>query len=270
MLYVERCRLRRRRSQLHPARSSSSSTRRVRAWIHSISHRRSGPANSKSGLPTRRPNNSSPTGSAGCRRSMSSRRSSPGCARSLIRSRKVGSPTSCCSAWVARASRRKSYVRYSAPPIDCPAFEYLDSVDPDAVRAAMVRARDTLFVLASKSGSTIEPNVMAKEAERRVIAEGHAHWGTRFVAITDPDTALHRRATAEGFRDVFLNPSDIGGRYSALSLFGMVPAALMGLDLDELLAGGRAMEQACRLDQPRRESRPRPRRLDGRSGSRWS
>ena len=98
------------------------------------------------------------------------------------------------------------------------------------------RATTSLFILASKSGSTIEPNVMAAEAQRRVIAAGHADWGTRFIAITDEDTALHRRATADGFRDVFVNPSDIGGRYSALSLFGMVPAALMGLDLDALLA----------------------------------
>ena len=127
-----------------------------------------------------------------------------------------------------------------------PRFRVLDSVDPDAVRAAMDRARDTLFVIASKSGTTIEPNVMAEEAKRRVIAEGHTNWGSRFVAITDPDTALHRRATAEGFRDVFVNPPDIGGRYSALSLFGMVPAALMGLDVKGLLAGARAMEQACR------------------------
>jgi len=130
-----------------------------------------------------------------------------------------------------------------------PRFRVLDSVDPDAVRAAMARARDTLFVMASKSGSTIEPNVMAEEARRRVIAEGHGNWGSRFVAITDPDTALHRRATAEGFRDVFVNPPDIGGRYSALSLFGMVPAALMGLDVDALLAGARSMEQACRQDR---------------------
>ena len=130
-----------------------------------------------------------------------------------------------------------------------PRFRVLDSVDPDAVRAAMARARDTLFVMASKSGSTIEPNVMAEEARRRVIAEGHGNWGSRFVAITDPDTALHRRATAEGFRDVFVNPPDIGGRYSALSLFGMVPAALMGLDVDALLAGARTMEQACRQDR---------------------
>jgi hypothetical protein len=89
---------------------------------------------------------------------------------------------------------------------------------------------------------------MAEEARRRVIAEGHANWGTRFVAITDQDTALHRRAVAEGFRDVFVNPTDIGGRYSALSLFGMVPAALMGLDIERLLSGARAMEEACRLE----------------------
>jgi glucose-6-phosphate isomerase len=130
-----------------------------------------------------------------------------------------------------------------------PRFRVLDSVDPDAVRSAMVRARDTLFILASKSGSTVEPNVMAEEARRRVIAEGHADWGTRFIAITDPDTALHGRAVKEGFREVFLNPPDIGGRYSALSLFGMVPAALMGLDVEGLLAEARAMEQACRVER---------------------
>jgi glucose-6-phosphate isomerase len=135
------------------------------------------------------------------------------------------------------------------PPDRVPRFHVLDSVDPDAVRAAMTRAKSTLFVLASKSGSTIEPNVMADEAKRRVIAEGHADWAKRFIAITDPDTALHTRAVSEGFRDVFVNPPDIGGRYSALSLFGMVPAALMGLDIERLLAGARAMEQACRAER---------------------
>jgi glucose-6-phosphate isomerase len=130
-----------------------------------------------------------------------------------------------------------------------PRFRVLDSVDPEAVRSAMANARDTMFVLASKSGSTIEPNVLAEEARQRVIAEGHTKWGSRFIAITDQDTALHRRAITEEFRDVFVNPSDIGGRYSALSLFGMVPAALMGLDLDELLSGARAMEQACRVER---------------------
>ena len=128
-------------------------------------------------------------------------------------------------------------------------FRVLDSVDPEAVRAAMDRAGDTLFVLASKSGSTIEPNVMAEEARRRVLAVGHADWAKRFIAITDQDTALHRRAVSEGFRDVFVNPGDIGGRYSALSLFGMVPAAIMGLDIEGLLASARAMEQACKVDR---------------------
>ena len=117
-----------------------------------------------------------------------------------------------------------------------PAFHVLDSVDPDAVRAAMDHAATSLFIVASKSGSTIEPTTMAAEAKRRVIEAGHTQWAPRFVAITDEGTALHRSATADGFRDVFVNPSDIGGRYSALSLFGMVPAALMGLDLDRLLA----------------------------------
>jgi hypothetical protein len=132
-----------------------------------------------------------------------------------------------------------------------PAFHVLDSVDPDAVRAAMAHAATSLFIVASKSGSTIEPTTMAAEAKRRVMAAGHAQWGSRLVAITDEDTVLHRSAVADGFREVFVNPSDIGGRYSALSLFGMVPAALMGLDLDRLLAGARTMESACRIAESR-------------------
>ena len=128
-----------------------------------------------------------------------------------------------------------------------PSFRVLDSVDPDAVRAAMAHAATSLFIVASKSGSTIEPTTMAAEAKRRVIEAGHSQWASRFVAITDEGTVLHRSAIADGYRDVFVNPSNIGGRYSALSLFGMVPAALMGLDLDRLLAGARVMESSCRL-----------------------
>ena len=127
-----------------------------------------------------------------------------------------------------------------------PRFRMLDSVDPDAVRSAFDRPGTSLFVLASKSGSTIEPNVMAAEARRRLEAAGIAQSGSRFIAITDEGTALHKRAQAEGFREIFVNPSDIGGRYSALSLFGMVPAALMGADVERLLAGAREMETACR------------------------
>ena len=132
-----------------------------------------------------------------------------------------------------------------------PRFRMLDSVAPDAVRDAMANAATSLFLFASKSGTTIEPNVMAAEARRRIEAAGHDPWGSRFVAITDDKTALHTRAAAERFRDVFVNPSDIGGRYSALSYFGLVPAALMGASLDALLASARAMAQACRTPDPR-------------------
>jgi len=128
-----------------------------------------------------------------------------------------------------------------------PRFRMLDSVDPDAVRSALDQVNTSLFVLASKSGSTIEPNVMAAEARRRLEASGISDWGTRFIAITDEGTALHTRALTERFREIFINPSDIGGRYSALSLFGMVPAALMGADVAAILDGARAMESACRV-----------------------
>ncbi|MBI2829017.1 MAG: glucose-6-phosphate isomerase [Acidobacteria bacterium] len=133
-----------------------------------------------------------------------------------------------------------------------PRFQVLDSVDPDAVRAAMARPATSLFVLASKSGSTIEPNSMAAEAERRVREAGVSEPGSRFVAITDQDTTLHRRALDRRFREVFINPADVGGRYSALSFFGMVPAALMGIDMNALLASARAMAEKCLVDNPRR------------------
>jgi glucose-6-phosphate isomerase len=132
-----------------------------------------------------------------------------------------------------------------------PRFRMLDSVDPDAVRDAMANAATTLFVVASKSGGTIEPNVMMAEARARVEAAGHTHWGARFAAITDENTALHKRALEARFRDIFVNPADIGGRYSALSLFGLVPAALMGVDVVRLLEGARAMADACRATDPR-------------------
>ncbi len=131
-----------------------------------------------------------------------------------------------------------------------PHFRTLDSVDPDAVRTALADAGTSLFLFASKSGTTIEPNVMAAEARHRLATAAKEPWGARFVAITDADTPLHRLAIEHQFRDVFLNPADIGGRYSALSFFGMVPAALMGVNLDALLASAREMEHACRAVDP--------------------
>ncbi len=126
-----------------------------------------------------------------------------------------------------------------------PRFRMLDSTDPAAVRAAATPPDRTLYVLASKSGTTIEPNALAAHFRGRLEHAGIANWGSHFLAITDPDTALAGLATAERFRDVFLNPSDIGGRYSALSFFGLVPAALMGIDVASLLGWGIAMLSAA-------------------------
>jgi glucose-6-phosphate isomerase len=133
-----------------------------------------------------------------------------------------------------------------------PRFHVLDSVDPDAVRAGLAQAGSSLFILASKSGSTIEPNVMAAEAEWRLRAAGVSDPWSRFVAITDEGTALHARAMSSGFRETFVNPADIGGRYSALSFFGLVPAALMGIDVEAMIVSARAMSDACRGGDPRR------------------
>jgi len=132
-----------------------------------------------------------------------------------------------------------------------PRFSVLDSTDPAAVRAALSRADSSLFIIASKSGTTIEPNAMAAAARRRVEAAGVKDWASRFVAITDDQTPLHRRALNEGFFDVFVNPSDVGGRYSALTLFGLVPAALIGAPLDTLLQKARDIAEACRAKDAR-------------------
>jgi len=129
-----------------------------------------------------------------------------------------------------------------------PKLLVLDSTDPDSVReiegsAALDR---TLFVVASKSGTTTEPLMLFRFFHHRVAGLGSADPGSHFIAITDPGTPLEKLAKEEGFRRVFLNMPDIGGRFSALSFFGMVPAALMGLDIEEFL--GRAVEvsESCR------------------------
>ena len=126
-----------------------------------------------------------------------------------------------------------------------PRFHVLDSTDPAAVRATDTAPPQTLYLLASKSGTTIEPNSLAAHFRQRLIDAGVPRWGDHFVAITDPGTELDRRARAEQFRDVFTNPADIGGRYSALSFFGLVPAALMGQDIEAIVGWGLAMLAAA-------------------------
>jgi len=126
-----------------------------------------------------------------------------------------------------------------------PRFHMLDSTDPAAVRETATPPNTTLYILASKSGGTIEPNSLAAHFRARLEGAGAANWADHFVAITDEGTVLATRAREERFRDLFINPSDIGGRYSALSFFGMVPAALMGQDLSALISGGQAMLAAA-------------------------
>jgi transaldolase/glucose-6-phosphate isomerase len=122
-----------------------------------------------------------------------------------------------------------------------PRLQMLDSTDPAAVRGVSAPPDRTLYLFASKSGTTIEPNSLAAHFRQRLQDAGVPRWADHFVAITDEGTELDRRAHEEHFRDVFINPSDIGGRYSALSFFGMVPAALMGQDVSEIVGWSLAM-----------------------------
>jgi glucose-6-phosphate isomerase len=132
----------------------------------------------------------------------------------------------------------------------------LDSTDPAAVLAveAAVDLESTLFVVSSKSGGTTETASFHAYFYERLRELDGDHAGHHFVAVTDEGTSLEREALDQGFRAVFVNPGDIGGRYSALSFFGMVPAALMGVDLERLLDGVREMAVACGPDVKASES----------------
>ena len=132
----------------------------------------------------------------------------------------------------------------------------LDTTDPDSILNIERRhpLDDTFFIVASKSGTT---------AETRALADFFYHWtsaekippvGKNFAVITDPGTPLIGMARDLVFRRVFLNFEDIGGRYSALSYFGLVPAALMGLDLEEMLARALRMVHACASSVPVHEN----------------
>jgi glucose-6-phosphate isomerase len=125
-------------------------------------------------------------------------------------------------------------------------LEVLDSTHPDAVLdlADRLDLQRTLFIVASKSGSTIE-TLTQFEYFWSLIPDGR-----HFVAITDEGSLLQKLGEERGFRRVFINRPDIGGRYSALSYFGMVPAALIGANLDEMLSQAGAMADACRNEDP--------------------
>ncbi|HEX6865071.1 MAG TPA: phosphoheptose isomerase, partial [Thermoanaerobaculia bacterium] len=136
-----------------------------------------------------------------------------------------------------------------------PAVSVLDSTHPDAVRA-LARRLDlakSLFLVSSKSGGTTETLSFFRtfwDLVGKVVTEpGHC-----FVAVTDPGTSLETLARERGFRAVFNGPPDVGGRYSALTNFGLVPAALLGVDVRRLLASGRAMAEACAASVPAAEN----------------
>ena len=138
-----------------------------------------------------------------------------------------------------------------------PELHVLDSTDPAQVRTleTTVDLARTLFIVASKSGTTLEPNIFKQYFfERAKATVGAAQVGRRFVAITDPGSQMQRVAEADAFRRVFFGQPSIGGRYSALSDFGMVPAAVMGLDVARLLGRAAEMTRACAASVPVEEN----------------
>ncbi|HDQ46409.1 MAG TPA: glucose-6-phosphate isomerase [bacterium] len=127
-------------------------------------------------------------------------------------------------------------------------FSVLDSTDPGAVleRAVQIDPAKTLFIVSTKSGDTVETRSFLNYFYTRTQAQlGRKDVGSHFIAITDGGSSLEALGGKLEFRRIFLNDPDIGGRYSALSYFGMVPAALMGLDIARLLDSGIRMMNTC-------------------------
>jgi transaldolase/glucose-6-phosphate isomerase len=134
-----------------------------------------------------------------------------------------------------------------------PELHVLDSTDPTQVRniERKIDLTNTLFILSSKSGGTLEPNIFKDYFfERLKRSVGEAEAGRRFIAITDAGSKIHLLAESEGFRRVFFGVPAIGGRYSVLSDFGLVPAAIMGVDIAKFLDRTEQMVQACMPSVP--------------------
>jgi transaldolase/glucose-6-phosphate isomerase len=130
----------------------------------------------------------------------------------------------------------------------CPELFVLDSTDPAQVKSVenKIDIANTIFIVSTKSGSTLEPNIFKQyffERVKQVVGADKA--GSRFIAITDPGSKFEQVAQADGFRHIFHGVASIGGRYSALSDFGMVPAAVMGMDAPKFLDRADVMAIAC-------------------------
>lgn len=134
-----------------------------------------------------------------------------------------------------------------------PALHVLDSTDPAQIHhfESLIDPAHTLFIVSSKSGSTLEPNIFKQYFfERAKAAVGAAEAPKRFVAITDPGSSLEKAARTEGFRHIFHGLASIGGRYSVLSNFGMVPAAAIGVDPRVFLESTAEMSRSCAPSAP--------------------
>ena len=131
---------------------------------------------------------------------------------------------------------------------DFPELHVLESTDPVQIKAieAKLDLKSTICIVSSKSGSTLEPNIYKQYFFDRVkAAVGEKEVGNRFIAITDPGSKMQQVAESDKFRRIFMGVPSIGGRYSALSNFGMVPAAIMGMDVAKFLKNTAEMVKAC-------------------------
>ena len=129
-----------------------------------------------------------------------------------------------------------------------PELHVLDSTDPAQIRALerKLDLRKTLCIVSSKSGSTLEPNIFKQYFFERINAKvGPERVGSHFIAVTDPGSKMQEVAERDHFRHIFAGVSSIGGRYSALSNFGIVPGASMGLDIAKFLKSTQEMVKAC-------------------------
>lgn len=136
----------------------------------------------------------------------------------------------------------RTFAAERGPAASFPRLHILDSTDPAALFSLEenLSLPETLFIVSSKSGGTIETDSFFQYFYAKIPE------GKNFIAITDPGTSLEKLGKEKKFREIFLNPSDIGGRYSALSFFGLVPAALIGIDIKKLLESAIGMMKHCK------------------------
>ena len=133
-------------------------------------------------------------------------------------------------------------------------FHVLDSTVPAQILAieSKLNLAATLFIVASKSGSTLEPNCFKQYFfERLSQIVGKENAGKQFVAITDPNSKMQSSAEADGFRKIFFGNPEIGGRFSALSPFGLAAGAAMDLDVEDFMNRAAEMAAACKIEDPR-------------------